>query len=233
MSYGSIKDLLAKSRVPATPKKDAKPLVMNGVTIPENYQASAHSSPGDQVSPGVIIPDPSDPFRGKKCSIRNCREGAQYKHGGEPRMSQAQAFEQPQLTADDPLVARIEAARQSVRAGQLLETTPEVWLCLKHYYELKAAAAEEVANAQKAAEPESWPMHELDFNGASIEFLDDQYFVLVDGHNPPRRQKFEYYRMKEVQARLAGKTYVQVPVAREDINPTISGIPNQGWPGIH
>jgi hypothetical protein len=88
-----------------------------------------------------------------------------------------------------------------------------VFLCLKHYHEFMDARNAKVVQEREARQPASYPIHTLNYEGASIEVHDSSWFTITDGDG--RVQKLEIWHLDEVKARMAGKEWRQAVLTPE------------------
>lgn len=155
-----------------------------------------------------------DPWRGKSCSVRRCKGGVQFKV--QERLDDEFGIVEPDpwIPSNEPLTVQLEAAANAVRPAVLVPFSEPVFLCLKHYHEFMDARNSKVVQEREARQPASYPIHTLNYDGASIEVHDSQWFTITDGDG--RVQKLEIWHLDEVKARMAGKEYRQQVLTPEE-----------------
>ena len=115
---------------------------------------------------------------------------------------------QPEIHNEDPLTARIEAAVQRARPAVQVPTTPVFYLCGRHFQEFQDRRVERV-NARRAAATEpSWPLWEMNREGATVEIEPPYVFITESPENGGRRLRYDFARYADVKAWLEGKRVV-------------------------
>lgn len=147
-----------------------------------------------------------NPLRGEKCAVRRCKEGPQYIIRKPLTDVPEDRPPQDYVPSDNPLVIALESAVNSVRPAELVQFDEPVALCIRHYSEFMDARDARVVQEREARQAPSWPLHELNYEGATVEVHDSTGFTIVDGDG--RTMKLDVrMHLDEVRARMAGKTY--------------------------
>jgi len=210
MTYGSIADAL--KAVSAKPKPE-KPFPASGPNgEPHIFEKLG---PDTKVPAGQRRPLPAwertlDYFYGKTCMIKGCKEGAQFTTGG---------GEVPLVNAltGDPIMVNIDAIAQGKRIGHQVPMVPEVLLCLQHHGEYVRAQEERAIARQKALVPESWPLHELNPDGAEIEIKGQKVLITEAPEHGGRKITYELNRYAEVEAWRDKKRFVPDVLTHEQV----------------
>lgn len=221
MSYKSISDLLKASEVkPRKPKPKSPLMTTDGKVLPE---VDSHPrAPGDQEPmPSAIIDDglSENPYRGRRCAIRFCREAAQYSWKRAPEgFDREEIPELPPIRSTDPLVAQIEAAQvQASFAAVIVPEPVETFLCIRHSQEF-----EEARNALKAEEAaarveHTLPLWEYDYSeGARVDMdPDGKHFTLHDAQG--RSVRMELWQLQETMAYMSGRKWNPRPLTASEV----------------
>lgn len=205
-SFGSIDDIVDKNAYRRPAKKPLEPLRTHGGDI--LYEEDTYRLP-DAGRPAVIEDGKrEDPHRGKKCSVRRCKEGVQFRI--QERLDDDFGVVEPDpfIPSDNPLTVQIENAVHAVRPAVLVPFSEPVFLCLKHYHEFMDARNAKVVQEREAAQPKSWHFSELNWDGASIRVIDGEWFELTDGDGKVMKLEVAMH-LAEVTTRLEGKEWRQ------------------------
>lgn len=205
MSFANVNAIVDANAYKRPARKPPKPLKTSGGTLlPED---DIHRLPGEFSAAVVENGRRDDPLRGKRCAIRWCRDGAQYV----VRQRLDEALEQelipdPYVPSDNPLVIQLEAAVHAARPAVMVDTGEPTHLCLKHYHEFLDARNAKVVQEREKRQVPSWPLYELNYEGASVEVENSTWFTLTDGDGKRMRLEVRMH-LDEVRARMAGKEY--------------------------
>ena len=211
-SFGSIDEIVDGTAYRRPDKKPLEPLkTHNGDIL---YEEDMYRLPGTGRPAVIEFGKLEDPYRGEKCSVRRCKEGVQFKVQERLDDDFGMVEPDPWVPSNEPLTVQLEAAVNAVRPAVLVPFSEPVWLCLRHYHEFMSARNEKVVQDREARQPASYPIHTLNYEGASIEVHDSSWFTITDGDG--KVQKLEIWHLDEVKARMAGKEYVQQVLTPEE-----------------
>jgi hypothetical protein len=204
MSFSSVDDIVSANAFKRPARKPLEPLKTPGGAVLED--AEVHRLPGTGKPAVLWDARADDPWRGQRCAIRRCKNGVQYKIL-ERLLDEDDVPPQPYIPSDNPLVIGIETAVNSVRPAVLVPVSEPIFLCIGHYTAFMDARNAKVVEEREARQAPSYPLHELNYEGATIEVHDSSWFTLTDGDG--KVQKLEIWRMDEVKARMEGRRYEQ------------------------
>lgn len=204
-SFGSISDILDGTAHRRPEKKPLEPLRTGGGDI--LVEEDVYRLPGEGRPAVIEDGQREDPFRGKRCAVRKCKQGVQLRI--QERLDDDFGVVEPDpfIPSGNPLTVQIEAAVNAVRPAVLVPFSEPVLLCLTHYHEFMDARNARIAQEREVAKPASWHLSEIDWPNASIRIIDGDWFELSDGE---RVMKLEIaMHLREATARLQGKEWRQ------------------------
>jgi len=204
-SFASIADIVDKNAHRRPDKKPLPPMRTHGGDILHEEDTYRLPNTG---RPAVIEDGKADdPWRGRKCSVRRCKAGVQFKV--QERLDDDFGIVEPDpfVPSDNPLTVQLEAAVHAVRPAVLVPLSEPVFLCLKHWHEFMDARNAKVVQEREACQPASWHLSELNYEGATIEVHDSSWFTITDGDG--KSMKLEIWHLDEVKARMEGREYRQ------------------------
>lgn len=188
MSFASVDDIVSANAFKRPARKPLEPLkTSDGKTVLEDMEV--YRLPGTFKPAVMDNANRDNPWRGKKCAIRRCREGVQYRIL-ERLPEEDDIPPQPYIPSDNPLVIALETSVNSVRPAVLVPVSEPIFLCLGHYTAFMDARNAKVVEEREARLAPSWPLHELDYGpGAMIELIpgDSEYFRLTDARGRSMR----------------------------------------------
>lgn len=216
MSFSDIEAIVDNSAKQRPKRKAPKPLRTSDGTVLQDEPVYRLPNTG---RPAVLDNGRKDnPLDGKKCAVRRCREGVQYTIRQPITDLPEDVPPQDYVPSDNPLVIQLEMAVNSVRPAVMVPIGEPVYLCIGHYSEFMAARNARVVQERESRQTPSWPLHELNYEGATVEVHDSTWFTLTDGDGKTMKLDVRMH-MDEVKARMAGKTYetqVLSPAEREN-----------------
>jgi hypothetical protein len=212
--FNSVDDIVDAKAFKRPVRKPLPPLKTSGGTILEDMEENR--LPGTYLPAVIENANRDDPWRGKRCGIRKCREGAQYKIL-DRLPDEDDVPPQDYVPSDNPLVIQLEAAVHNARPAVMIETGEPVFLCVKHYSEFMDARNARVVQEREARQEPSWALHDLDYGpGAKIELIpgDSKHFRVTDAQGRSMRLEIVMH-FAECQARIEGREWRQEVLSPE------------------
>jgi hypothetical protein len=180
--FSSVDEIVSANTYKPQAPKARKPMKTGDGTVLED--AEQFRLPGSG-KPALIWDGRRDnPLDGKKCAVRRCREGVQWVihqrlDGDLEDVIPPQGY----VPSDNPLVIQLERAQAAMltRPAEIVDVGTPVYLCIRHYTEFMAARNAKVVAQQAARTAPSWPLHQLNYEGAAAEVIDSKTFRITDG----------------------------------------------------
>ena len=142
-SFSSVSDIVDGTAYRRPDKKPLELLKTHGGDI--LYEEEMYRLPNTG-RPAVIEGlKEDDPWRGKRCSVRRCKDGVQFKV--QERLADHFGIVEPDpfIPSDNPLTVQLESAVNAVRPAVLVPFSEAIFLCLTHYHEFIGARNAKVA----------------------------------------------------------------------------------------